>query len=568
MPMRAKLRGFARIFFFDLTCPSLLTAKTLWYAEDTGSERQSHMKVCPHCGKHYPDTTTLCPADGNVLQHVDDPLLGQTLAEKYLIEKLIKRGGMGAVYLGKHVLMDKTVAIKVLRPSLAADQEVVVRFSREAKAASRISHPHAVSVTDFGEAENGVVFLVMEYLDGRSLKEVIRSEGPLSLDRAVEIVRQVSGALDAAHSQGVVHRDLKSDNIMLVRHNGDEWTKVLDFGIAKIKQPEGSRDVDLTAPDLVIGTPQYMSPEQCSESKAIDSRSDIYSFGVILFEMLAGHVPFTGESSTHIMMKQVTEPPPSLMALRPDLPVGVSDLISKALAKLPDDRFQSAGEMSDALSRATVGAGLTASGARHGIAGSGQLPATETQPIEPVADTADDLDEVTVVRAPQVTRPTTAPQPVPAPAGLNPWRIIVPAAIALLVVFATVFLFTRNSGQTPTQPTNESLTADPNGQPVQAASPPTGDNERGFQANPVSTPPANANISTDPNLEPSPGSDIPAANTNENQNSASGNKNANQPRETPTPKSTPVLNIPPPSPPPPKASPEQAKPKPSPTIER
>src|SRR5713101_1655413 len=181
------------------------------------------MKVCPVCGKEYLDTTTLCSVDGAVLESADDPLIGQTLAGKYLIEQLIKRGGMGAVYRGKHVLMDKTVAIKVLRPSLAVDDAVVARFSREAKAASRISHPHAVSVTDFGEAENGVVFLVMEYLEGRTLKEIIRSEGPMPMDRVVEIVRQVAGALDAAHQQGVVHRDLKSDNIMLVRHNSDEW---------------------------------------------------------------------------------------------------------------------------------------------------------------------------------------------------------------------------------------------------------------------------------------------------------------------------------------------------------
>src|SRR5213592_3375113 len=164
------------------------------------------MKICPACGREYPNTMTLCSVDAAVLRSPSDSLLGQTLAGKYLIAKLIKRGGMGAVYRGKHVLMDKTVAIKVLRPSLAGDEAVVARFSREAKAASRISHPHAVSVTDFGESESGVVFLVMEYLDGRTLKDLIRSEGPMSLARAVEIVRQVSGALDAAHLQGVIHR--------------------------------------------------------------------------------------------------------------------------------------------------------------------------------------------------------------------------------------------------------------------------------------------------------------------------------------------------------------------------
>src|SRR5207249_8934372 len=254
---------------------------------------------------------------------------------KYLIEKLIKRGGMGAVYLGKHVLMDKTVAIKVLHPSLALDDDVVRRFSREAKAASRISNPHAVSVTDFGESENGVVFLVMEYLNGTTLKEVIKADGPMALERVVEIVRQVTGALDVAHQQGVVHRDLKSDNIMLSQTNGDDWAKVLDFGIAKIQQGDGARDVDITAANLVIGTPQYMSPEQCSQLSEIDARSDIYSLGVILFEMLTGRLPFRGDSATAIMLKQLQELPPSVLEERKDLPESVGLIVSRALAKRP-----------------------------------------------------------------------------------------------------------------------------------------------------------------------------------------------------------------------------------------
>src|SRR5207244_12698889 len=166
------------------------------------------MKICPACGKEYPNTMTICSVDAAVLQNSSDPLLGQTLAGKYLVEKLIKRGGMGAIYQGKHVLMDKTVAIKVLRPALAVDDDVVARFSREAKAASRISHPHAVSVTDFGESENGIVFLVMEYLDGHPLKDAIKNEGPMKLDRVVEIVRQVAGAEDAAPDRGVAPLDL------------------------------------------------------------------------------------------------------------------------------------------------------------------------------------------------------------------------------------------------------------------------------------------------------------------------------------------------------------------------
>src|SRR6476646_6379327 len=231
------------------------------------------MKKCPKCGVEYADATTLCPADGVALETADDSLIGKTLAGKYRIEERLSGGGMGTVYRGTHVLMDKTVAIKVLRPALAADEKIVARFSREARAASRISHPNALSVTDFGEDENGIVYLVMEYLSGKTLKQVIRDEGPLSLARTVEIMRQVGDALAAAHAQNVVHRDLKSDNIMLLSTAIGVHAKVLDFGIAKINEPEGEFDNSLTAPNLVIGTPQYMSPEQCSQESEIDARS-------------------------------------------------------------------------------------------------------------------------------------------------------------------------------------------------------------------------------------------------------------------------------------------------------
>src|SRR6185295_1111535 len=187
------------------------------------------MKKCPQCGVEYADDTTLCPADGVALETSNDDLIGKTLAGKYRIDERLSGGGMGTVYRGTHVLMDKTVAVKVLRPSLAADEKIVARFSREARAASKISHPHALSVTDFGEADNGVVFLVMEYLSGKTLKEIIREGGPMQLSRAVEILRQVGGALDAAHGEGVVHRDLKSDNIMLLSSSGTDYAKVLDF---------------------------------------------------------------------------------------------------------------------------------------------------------------------------------------------------------------------------------------------------------------------------------------------------------------------------------------------------
>ena len=512
------------------------------------------MKACPVCGNEYSNTSTLCPVDGAALQSTSDPHIGETLAEKYLIEELIKTGGMGSVYRGKHVLMDKRVAIKVLRPSLAVDDDVVARFSREAKAASRISHPHAVNVTDFGESENGVVFLVMEFLDGQTLKEVIKSEGAMSLERTTEIVRQVAGALDAAHEQGVIHRDLKSDNIMLSQTNGGDWAKVLDFGIAKIQQPEGVRDIDITAANLVIGTPQYMSPEQCSQSGPIDKRSDVYSFGIILYEMLAGRVPFTGESPTLIMMKQVQDEPPPIAEFRPDLPVAVEKIISRALAKQPDDRFQSAGELSKALAEACEGSVFAA-------------PATV--PNLPVVAAADDLDEETILTPRQPLEEVTVVQPrresaplgydaaplaqptsaVPT-AGANPWRIIVPAAIALVAVFGVVFLLTRGSGQ-PQAPnanvTQPGLVADPNSQPVQPASPATGESERNIQSQP-SLSPTPRSVEVNANA----GEQLPATTVNGNFGS-NNNRNTNQ-RESPTPKASPRVEEDEP-PPPPKATP-------------
>jgi serine/threonine-protein kinase len=512
--------------------------------------KDNQMKICPACGKEYPNTMTLCSVDAAVLQNPTDPLLGQTLAGKYLVEKLIKRGGMGAVYQGKHVLMDKTVAIKVLRPALAVDDDVVARFSREAKAASRISHPHAVSVTDFGESENGIVFLVMEYLEGRTLKEIIRSEGAMPLTRVVEIIRQVTGALDAAHGQGVVHRDLKSDNIMVSQTNGGDWAKVLDFGIAKIQQPKGVLDPEITAANLVIGTPQYMSPEQCSQTQPLDARSDIYSLGVIIYEMLAGRVPFTGESATMIMMQHVQDSPPSVLATRRDLPPAVDGVITRALAKVPADRFQTAGELFAALSTA---AGEDVSATPR---------SAETVASAPVSRAADDLDEETVVR-PRET-PQYAP-PAPAPDALmsfSPWRIIVPLAIVLVVVFGVVFLLTRSAGQTPTNkptPGQTELAADPNSQPVQPSSPPNGASEHGIQplndASPAGNVNANANANQRAQLPPDLLGNF-GANANENDNtSGRGNKNTNQPRESPTPKSVPADIIKTGTPPPPKTSP-------------
>jgi serine/threonine-protein kinase len=548
------------------------------------------MKKCPKCGKEYEDTTTLCPSDGSVLVKPNDDLIGQTLADKYRIEERISEGGMGTVYRGTHVLMDKRVAIKVLHPALAADDKIVARFSREARAASRISHPHALNVTDFGEAADGVVFLVMEYLSGRTLKEVVQRDGPLSLPRTVEIVRQVSGALEAAHSEGVVHRDLKSDNIMLVEV-GDkaDWAKVLDFGIAKIQEPVG-QDPELTAPNLIIGTPQYMSPEQCSQASEIDSRSDIYSLGVILYEMLAGHVPFTGESPTAIMMQHLQDVPPSVLEERKDLPAEVGAVVARALAKRPEDRFQSASELAQALSLAAEG---SATASATATAAATTAPDRDTNRIVVTTGsnkvprtTADEAyDESTLVRPPREqaspykTQAVNAPPPPP-PENFNPWRIVVPALVGLLVIFGVIYALTRNSAQ-PASNQNAPLVIDPGSQPVQPAPPPTGQGEKNLNS---STPAASPSAEANSNNASEVNRNANAAPSNENaENVNRGNKNkknentANQNQGEPSNENSDQGNEPPPEenpsnqnadePPPPTPTPKKKKVQPPKPIE-
>ena len=503
------------------------------------------MKKCPRCGVEYPDANTLCPADGIALETTGDSLIGFVLSGKYRIDERLNEGGMGTVYRGTHVLMDKTVAIKVLRPSLAADEKIVARFSREARAASRISHPNALSVTDFGEDENGTVFLVMEYLSGRTLKKVIQEEGPLPLPRVVDITRQIADALNAAHQQGIIHRDLKSDNIMLLDTMTGDHAKVLDFGIAKINEPDGNRDSgSLTAPNLVIGTPQYMSPEQCSQDSEIDSRSDIYSLGVILYEMLVGHVPFSAESPTMVMLKHLQEPVPSVLDERNDLPASIDRVIARAMAKLPANRYQNVAELIEDLTIAS---------------GTAQFAPV---PVQPLVNTSappivDEPDEVTVVRPRQelppppvpvtprrapVTVPiqgsaTPAPMAAAPPASFNPLKVIIPSIVGLLVVFAVIYAFKRTA-PTETQNTNQqqqSLAADPNSQPVQPGAPPTGKSEEGIPAGGAVPVPANVNANVNANAEVSPEPVIeasPGANVNANENSNT-NTNSNTNRKAP-----------------------------------
>lgn len=296
-----------------------------------------------------------------------DQFIGQTLANKYRIEEGERESGLGKIYRGTHLLMDKPVTVKILSPALAVDDRIVNRFSTEAKTVSQISHPNVLNVTDFGTDPKGAVYIISEGAEGETLKESILHEGKFPLERAVKIVRQIAAALTAAHRKGVVHQHLNSGNILLTRAADDsEFVKVLDFGSIKTEDDAFENEADLK--DL-----EYLAPEQNASVYEADERSDIYSLGVIFYEMLTGEVPFTAENPTTLMMKQAEEPPAPLSAFRSDLPAGIEPIILKALAKSPEMRYQTAGEFSDDLLHASIDAGMVKTATSAAAADSGNI---------------------------------------------------------------------------------------------------------------------------------------------------------------------------------------------------
>jgi beta-lactam-binding protein with PASTA domain/predicted Ser/Thr protein kinase len=269
----------------------------------------------------------------------------RVLNGRYEIEDLLGQGGMARVFRGTDKVLDRTVAVKVLSPQFAGDDQFVSRFRREAQAAAALNHPNIVSVYDTGD-QGDVHYIVMEYVQGRTLRDVVRQEGPLMPERASEITQAVARALDAAHDAGLVHRDIKPGNIMLTREGE---VKVMDFGIARTSTGD-----TLTQTAAVLGTASYLSPEQ-AQGSAVDARSDIYSLGCVLYEMLTGRAPFTGDSPVAIAYKHVREDPVPPSHLNGDVPDALEAVVMKAMAKNPDNRYQTADELREDLERVSAG---------------------------------------------------------------------------------------------------------------------------------------------------------------------------------------------------------------------
>jgi serine/threonine-protein kinase len=280
----------------------------------------------------------------------DDPLLGCVLQGRYRIKRQLGQGGMGAVYEGEHLLIGNPVAVKVLHAKHAADPAIIERFRREAQATTLIRHHHIVGVLDLGQLDDGSLYLVMEHLDGRDWSSDLSNEGPQPVAKVVHILSQVCDALGAAHEAGIVHRDIKPDNIFLIRRSGDpNFVKVLDFGISKIREGAGPIEPSKTQTGTAIGTPYYMAPEQVQGKKDIDARTDIYAMGIVLFQALTGQYPFDAETYPMLVMNIVMQPVPQLSAYRPDLPRELQRVLERMVAKDRALRFSSVQDVKTAL---------------------------------------------------------------------------------------------------------------------------------------------------------------------------------------------------------------------------
>ncbi len=393
------------------------------------------MKVCPQCGRSYGSSKETCPADGHPLEAVKDPLLGKTVAGRYRLISRLGAGGMSNVYLARHVLIDRLVAVKTLRRDLSRDPIQRDRFIREARAVNRINHENIVEITDFGETDDGLVYLVMEYVPGEPLLDAL-ADAPFAPARALHVAEQIGAALGRAHQMGVVHRDLKPENVLLVpTRDVDDEVKILDFGIAKIMDAPS-----LTGSQQIFGTPGYIAPEYI-QSTSIDGRADLYSLGVILYEMVTAALPFDYKYPGDLLVKHVTERPVPPSERHPTVEPAMEKLILRCLEKDPSDRFRDAYHFLEELqaTRERLGGseswgGLNEQSREVDLAESGRMtlpapppPEAEAYEGEPDEPTDPDGFEGSIPGAPAITVPEVergtgaAPKEL-GPLGIHRWR--------------------------------------------------------------------------------------------------------------------------------------------------
>jgi serine/threonine-protein kinase len=329
---------------------------------------------CPKCGSVYTDTARFCPKDGSMLVEVQakpaassgsgtavrtppgsgkaldraSTLSNQILDARYQVMKKLGEGGMSYVYLAKEISSGAIVAIKVLSPRLASDKSSVERLRREAGLAMRLDHPNVCRILRLGESEDGLIYLVMPFLKGELLSDREVRDGPMDIPLGVALLRQVCAGLHHAHELQIIHRDLKPENIMLVAEDGGgDKAVVMDFGLAKERRADPAI-AKLTATGIILGTPEFMSPEQI-RGKPLDARSDIYALGIVAFEMFTGKLPFQGRNAQEMMIARLRGHPTPIRQLRADTPPAVEKALTKALQTSPDDRFTTALEFADAL---------------------------------------------------------------------------------------------------------------------------------------------------------------------------------------------------------------------------
>jgi serine/threonine protein kinase len=379
------------------------------------------MKYCTLCQAKYEDNISFCATDGEVLEDDPSSFVGSVLDGQYQIESLLGKGGMGAVYLARHILLGDRVAIKILPPEVRNNAEWLRRFRREGQAARRFRHENAVTVYDLRTAADGTIYMVMEYVEGQTLDAELKKRGRFSAGEALEILEPIMSVLNTAHAMGVVHRDLKPENIMIgkAQKNGEAPIKLLDLGIAKMREiagVESSGTTELTMAGQVLGTPYYMSPEQWGEisrdgNPEIDGRTDIYSLGLVAYQMISGQRPYAATTLHELRREHIAVTPPPLVEKIPDVPPAFSAAIDRAIAKDRDDRQATAGELAAQL-RAGLGdnAGQVPSGRifpdiPH--AGSSNL---HTQGSPGGRATQSDVNAATIVTVDAVQ---TSPPPLP-----------------------------------------------------------------------------------------------------------------------------------------------------------